>query len=1370
MVDEEEYTLLRKPDELSKIQRLRNYVTKKAKNKRFIRENFFNKTKLHSICIIGWWLAGWILYPYFRYLGKAKMWWCPKDPKLLLINYVLNYLLPVVDVSMDFIVGYTYYPDDPWYSFTTLSVIFLPALARLILETVSSLRIIWRDPQLFIKIWKIVLYASIRKIGYQLPFVLPFMNMKKITRLAEYKEKDSEAEEIALTMGSYNTWEPFLEAAPQSILQLYILIEKTELLKKPSVIWSLITSICSVSIAAGSTFLLERIDYPISNPPLVTKLFLGLLFVFVFIPRALLFAALSYLYNKNSGDFGELDKLFIAPLVVIIVLSLLIIFRIRKDFVKVPPKCEWNSKQLEIDADYEIKGEYQKHTQCGFNQYANELKWKSIMLSLFVPCIVIYSKSKAFKLNSLISTMWCVIATILGWILFKEDCRFGMVIPRVAQNITGNQTTECHAYFKGQLIRIISLNSSSAYINGTLINVAPLNWTSLELTNITCEDETISTISPPTDDIISRQELPAIVIAEAFLGSSIIFVHPFSEFVINLKNNSEIDEKVEAGISEVDTLISRIRDSRVMLNQDNGVNPLFFLVLDLVSNSSVDSSHNATFTHLPNRTILNNDFVLNTFFGSASFVASSFYNYISDKKMTSKLEDGKHSAQLFYSFLQNYVNFSLQFSANITSKTTELIWDTTLQSQWHSSVTDFSSIDVTGKDRTSSLKNATGTTTSLAKTTEPSTSESATKLSTSSLNESNTLSTLLISTLPQETNYSSTTFMTTNRTTPSSNETEDHCTDKGKVKDDALKYIFPVTLAFLLLSVFVQSKLSMYTSNLRLHRLLKKYFVHISLIGEAIEKEAEIEFSLEQKAKSEKRPNWRLELEKIYIERKKLQASNFRQHSVLIELLESYGNYLDLRHTIVTRRRFQRQKRETAMQMLKRLRWSQDYSPYLIQNILTQIATKGNTGVMKGSVDAGVDETEIFLSLKNNNLTHLYQLVQECQSLDMRNKAGETLLSFAILEGNYMATSLLLNEGASPLLRITQDTNAFQLACQISGQCLQCFHHKELKVVDAVPVILNCSVMNLLSGYLSTLTMEPSELKRFCKLSLSKELKSLPSIENEEEDISRSNYSFITILRRLKIIELLWIQIQQQEEEGHLFYQLCESGDTRAIHYFMENLPYVGGKKPSQKTIDTHKKHFLQLNNISDEGSFPLLHSLRKEQEGVAKLLLNYHKKINPKFLVQPASNGETVLMVALSHIGQQHKQGFIDIAKEIIQIYAEVDDGMTVSTPYRANALMYAARTGQTDIINDLLPYYHRKKKVTVARADGWNALMIATRHGKVDAVKALLPYFAKENKIDYVAKDEKRQEKTNAIRIATRYKFPEIAHLLMVYRYEIH
>ena len=98
-----------------------------------IQENLFKKPDLQWLYKCSWWITGLFLYPYFWYSGKSEFWWSPKDPKLILINYVLNFLLHVLDVSMDFFVGYSYFPDDPWYGFTTLSVIILPALARFIL-------------------------------------------------------------------------------------------------------------------------------------------------------------------------------------------------------------------------------------------------------------------------------------------------------------------------------------------------------------------------------------------------------------------------------------------------------------------------------------------------------------------------------------------------------------------------------------------------------------------------------------------------------------------------------------------------------------------------------------------------------------------------------------------------------------------------------------------------------------------------------------------------------------------------------------------------------------------------------------------------------------------------------------------------------------------------------------------------------------------------------------------------------------------------------------------------------------------------------------------------------------------------------------
>ena len=239
-----------------------------------------------------------------------------------------------------------------------------------------------------------------------------------------------------------------------------------------------------------------------------------------------------------------------------------------------------------------------------------------------------------------------------------------------------------------------------------------------------------------------------------------------------------------------------------------------------------------------------------------------------------------------------------------------------------------------------------------------------------------------------------------------------------------------------------------------------------------------------------------------------------------------------------------------------------------------------------------------------------------------------------------------------------------------------------------------------------------------------------------------------------KIPKLLWKYMQKRGDEYHVFFQLCESGDVQGMEYFLERLECNGELKATQESSEKHKKRFLEFNKFNDEEHFPFLLTLKKIKKEASSKQIAYHKKINKHILATCASNGENALMLALV-------AGFIDISKELISVYDQINDGITQSTRHKANALMYAARFGHTEIVKMLLPFFHRKRKVTVQRDDGLNALMLACRYGEEDVVKLLLPYFANERKID-----ETSTKGETAGKLA-KTKYPHISEMLEIYRY---
>ena len=81
-----------------------------------------------------WWLLAFVLFPYFRYTGRQHNWTNPQDPKMLIVSYVLNFVLPIVDVITDVITSYGYFfvTKDPMFGLVTFFATFLPFLSKLI--------------------------------------------------------------------------------------------------------------------------------------------------------------------------------------------------------------------------------------------------------------------------------------------------------------------------------------------------------------------------------------------------------------------------------------------------------------------------------------------------------------------------------------------------------------------------------------------------------------------------------------------------------------------------------------------------------------------------------------------------------------------------------------------------------------------------------------------------------------------------------------------------------------------------------------------------------------------------------------------------------------------------------------------------------------------------------------------------------------------------------------------------------------------------------------------------------------------------------------------------------------------------------------
>ena len=72
---------------------------------------------------------------------EVKQVWTPKDPKLMVVSFILNFVLQVVDVLTDFYAGVCYIFDgDLWYGTITITVTFVPLFAKLVQEFIQIVK------------------------------------------------------------------------------------------------------------------------------------------------------------------------------------------------------------------------------------------------------------------------------------------------------------------------------------------------------------------------------------------------------------------------------------------------------------------------------------------------------------------------------------------------------------------------------------------------------------------------------------------------------------------------------------------------------------------------------------------------------------------------------------------------------------------------------------------------------------------------------------------------------------------------------------------------------------------------------------------------------------------------------------------------------------------------------------------------------------------------------------------------------------------------------------------------------------------------------------------------------------------------------
>ena len=365
-------------------------------------------------------------------------WKYPKDPKLLVVNYVLSVVLSVTDCVTDFIAGVGYLTKtkkEIYFGCTTIALPFFPWLSKSIIEFNSTIKMAYQHFELFTELKRTILISKLKCSLTHLPFVQPLSNLDSIVELASMKE--SEAESIVLKLGSQSNWEPFLEALPQLVLQFYIVLQMNSNGRfaedySSIVLGSMIMSVVSISMAAGGSYLFERCTHPVPSH-LMAKIFFAIFYLVIVGSRALSLATLGLLFNRHKW-------------ITVIYLSssmLVIVGGVKLAELRWPNTMssihKWNPK-IYYSNDKGIKGEYEEHPQRGFQAFIQETKMKSMFLGFFVPCILISPNFYVFEISAILSTVEHLAGSIAGVSLCFTKNEYCLSI-QSNSNGTGNTTT-----------------------------------------------------------------------------------------------------------------------------------------------------------------------------------------------------------------------------------------------------------------------------------------------------------------------------------------------------------------------------------------------------------------------------------------------------------------------------------------------------------------------------------------------------------------------------------------------------------------------------------------------------------------------------------------------------------------------------------------------------------------------------------------------------------------------------------------------------------------------------------------------------------------------------------------------------------------
>ena len=401
-------------------------------------------------------------------------------------------------------------------------------------------------------------------------------------------------------------------------------------------------------------------------------------------------------------------------------------------------------------------------------------------------------------------------------------------------------------------------------------------------------------------------------------------------------------------------------------------------------------------------------------------------------------------------------------------------------------------------------------------------------------------------------------------------------------KQDFLKFMFPINMGLLVLSCFALLFLTRLSEMFYLRRKMFGKFQHPCLVGRCIELEAEREYAMEKEAK-QLAPAWQKELSQL---RQKATSNHASDSSLLSKMCNDIGG---LENAIIIRRKAKSTTMTTALQMLKNLRFGEDHIGGILANIHLHNITKPTSTNPSPSID---QEREIHGVLYHENINQLYQNIQtEEHNIDDENEDGDTGLITAVKEENYIATNLLLVEGASVVHRNHDKETAFDIAIRKDNpemkQLLWSFIQQQDEQDE---VFYNFCGMGNLKGV------------EYClENSTNKERQSLIEFNQNEKKL----FPLLTSLIFQKE-EVALLLVKHHRELNEHFLMTCEVNNTNALMYASQ----FGLINIVNAIIDIYDKNkkVTETNNV---GRNSLMAAAAFEEEEIVKILLPIYEREN---------------------------------------------------------------------------------------------------------------------------------------------------------------